>query len=167
MEEMIDYPRSQDPEFYKTLDALMLSSYQDCVLEDGVYKVFEGTLKINVTTLAIYMEMDNKFRQHRKFVKNKSWRNDIIKCGVKITNSSGKTYSYPYLKHYIDSDNKIDFVIQASYYFTCITQIVLFLQENSDNHYFMEDENFTKYGDRDILDDKFQKRLRASDNYNI
>jgi len=127
---MIVEMREKESEFYSIIDNLMLSNYEDCEIIDGQYVLKSKHLRIDVRPRAFYFHLDpTKYTNPLKFNKNSIWNNKIVKCGFKITGSTGNTYSYPGLRNYINSDNENDTILRASYYFACITQVVTFFSQ--------------------------------------
>lgn len=127
---MIKEMRAQEPEFYKVMDSLMLSNYEDCTIVEGQYVLQNKHLKVDVRPRAFYFHLDpTKYTDPIKFRHNASWQNEILKCGLQLTASTGNTYSYPGLRDYIPTNNEYDTILRASYYFACITQIVTFFSQ--------------------------------------
>ena len=138
---MLAEMRVNNPDFYKILDSLMLSNYEDCIIKDGQYILNNKHLKIDVRLRAFYFHLDpTKYTDAIKFKKNSSWRNDLLKCGLKLTASTGNTYSYPGLRDYIIVENDKDIILKASYYFACITQIVTFFSQRLNDMDFKKSE---------------------------
>ena len=127
---MIKEIRERESHFYKILDTLMLSTYEDCEIIDGQYVLRSKHLKIDVRPRAFYFHLNpTKYVDPIKFKENSVWSNKIMKCGFKLTASTGNTYSYPGLRDYIKNENENDKILRASYYFSCIVQIISFFSQ--------------------------------------
>ena len=136
---MIQEMRTKNPDFYKLLDSLMLSNYKDCIIVNGLYILQEKHLKIDVRLSSFYFHLDpTKYTDAYKFKENSSWSNELLKCGLKLTASTGNTYSYPELRDYIIIENEKDIILKASYYFACITQVITFFNQR------LKDMDFTR-----------------------
>lgn len=122
--------REKEPKFYEILDSLMLSTYEGCSIKYGKYVFQNKHLIVDIRPRAFYLHLDpKKYSDPVKFNKNGSWSYALLKCGFKLTASTGSTYSYPGLRDYIGTNDENDTILRASYYFACVSQIMTFFSQ--------------------------------------
>ena len=110
--------------FYDLMDHLI--HYNANKTATGNYILEDLGIQIDVRMRSFYLILDTtRYCQPSRFMQKTYWRNNRIKCGLQLTPSSGKTYSYPDLRNYL-KDTPNDNVLRANYYFICIDQIIKF-----------------------------------------
>ena len=127
--------KNKDEYFLEIFTQLMMTNYPDCIVFDNPKKFHHGKknmfrldskkMVIDVYRKSFYFQLDPK--ETRKFNQKSSWSIPLLKFGIHLTASTGKTYSYPKLRNYL-GDNEDDNLMTATYIFACVNYTIKFFE---------------------------------------
>lgn len=122
MEEQIDSEKI----FLKVFTTLMQVQYPEILIEGNVFSLPAKQLSIEVYSTSFYFQLNPSITRHvKQFSKSTSWYIEFLKFGIKLTASTGKTYSYPALRNYLGKNEK-DCLMTATYVFACVNYTINF-----------------------------------------
>lgn len=131
--------REEESLFYEILDHLLLAQFKDCKIVNGQYRCESQNFVLDVRPRSFYFQFDPiALRNNNEFKSNSRWSNKLLKFGLQITASTGKTYSYPALRDFIDKGNGNQSILRASYFFSCILQVINFIENPKNNKQFIK-----------------------------
>jgi hypothetical protein len=126
---------NEDRYFLEIFTSLMLSNYPECLVEENtnrhhhskknMFRLDSKNMVIEVYRKSFYFQLDPK--ETRKFYQKSSWSIPLLKFGIHLTASTGKTYSYPTLRNYL-GDNEDDILMTATYIFACVNYTIKFFE---------------------------------------
>jgi len=126
--------------FLSIFTRLMQSSYPECLIEpnpdhedhyvykNNIFRLESKNMAIEVYRTSFYFKLDPTIiRRVKEFSYNGTWYVQPLRFNIQLTARTGKTYSYPELRNYLN-DTDEDNLMTATYIFACVNFTINFFE---------------------------------------
>jgi len=131
--------KNKDEYFLDVFTSLMLNNYPKCLVEENtnrqhhssknMFRLDSKNMVIEVYRRSFYFQLEPSIiRKVKEFSSNDIWSVPLLKFGIQLTSSTGKTYSYPALRGYL-GDDEDDILMTATYIFACVNYTINFFEK--------------------------------------